>query len=218
MRRAVAAFAALALAGCGGDEDRDRAASAAPATSTTTTQRAADDGFARGPEDVLACRTLTPADVRKLLAGVGYDAPPELEVEFKTDTPELSDCRYFVGDEVGVWLTIDRAAQAQKRYWYRLEEQQQRHAPDPRRRPKLVFDVGQDKTYGGAGAVWTPSLTRLYAYRDDTILVIGFRVKGVRDARLREAAADLGRLAYEGLFGDRPPAPAYSLSGRGPQP
>jgi len=198
--------AALALAGCGGGDDAPKPRAAATA------------GFAQRPADVLACRTLRDGDVRTLLAQVGHDAPDEFEVEFKTDTKELSDCRYFAGDDVGVWLTIDRADQAQKRYWYRLEEQQQRHAPDAQRRPRLVRHVGQDKTYGGAGAVWTPSLDRLYAYRDDTILVIGFRVAGTPDAQLREAAADLGRLAYRRLFGARPPAPAYSLSGRAPQP
>lgn len=202
-----AAATATAAAGCGGAGGDD--------ASTTATTR---NVYAHDPAEVLACRTLTPDDVRALLVKVGYDAPQNFEVEFKTDTKELSDCRYFAGDEVGIWLTIDRAHLAVKRYWYRLEEQQQRHAPDPQRRPKLVFGVGQDKTYGGAGAYWTPSLDRLMAFRDKTMLVIGFRVHGIEDAKLRAASADLARLAYDRLFHGRPPGPVESLEERAPHP
>jgi hypothetical protein len=78
--------------------------------------------------------------------------------------------------------------------------------------------VGQDKTYGGAGAFWSPSLNRLMAYRDDTILVVGFRAEGLSDAAARRGAAGVARRAFRHLFGDRPPAPVRSLAGRAPHP
>jgi hypothetical protein len=195
----VMAVAAL-LAGCG-EEERDAqrpAAAAAP--------------------QPLACRTLREADAARFLRSVGSPVPARFEVERKRDTDGLSDCRYFDGDRAGMWLTIDRAVQAQKRYFYRLTEANEFAGDGRGPGMQLVTGVGQDKTYGGAGAFWTPSLNRLMAYRDDTILTVGFRVEGLSDARARHAASDLARHAYRRLFGNRPPAPVKSLSGRAPHP
>jgi hypothetical protein len=167
---------------------------------------------------LVACRTLREGDAARFLRSVGSAVPATFEVEHKPDSDHLSDCRYFDGDRAGMWLTIDRAVDAQKRYFYRLTEANEFAGDGRGPGMQLVRRVGQDKTYGGAGAFWTPSLNRLMAYRDDTILVVGFRVEGVPDARARDAAAGVARHAYRRLFGDRPPAPVRSLAGRPPTP
>jgi hypothetical protein len=206
MRRAsviALTFGVLLAVGCGEEERR---AASRPATA------------AAPAPDNLACRTLREADAARALRSVGSPVPARFEIERKRDTHHLSDCRYFDGDRAGMWLTIDRAVQAQKRYFYRLTEANEFAGDGRGPGMQLVKHVGQDKTYGGAGAFWTPSLNRLMTYRDDTILVVGFRVEGLPDARARRAAAGVARHAYRRLFGNRPPAPVKSLAGRAPTP
>jgi hypothetical protein len=197
-RLAIGVLATALLAGCGASESPRQAAPPTPPN--------------------LACRTLREGDAARFLRAVGSPVPARFEVERKRDSDDLSDCRYFDGDRAGMWLTIDRAVQAQKRYFYRLTEANEFAGDGRGPGMRLVRGVGQDKTYGGAGAFWTPSLNRLMAYRDDTILVVGFRVAGLPDASARRAAAGVARHAYRRLFGDRPPAPVKSLSGRPPTP
>jgi hypothetical protein len=199
IRRAAVVLSLLALAGCGDDEAAERPA-------------------ARHETEPLACRALPAGTVSTVLREAGTTAPARFEIERKPESPELSDCRYFDGDRAGVWLTIDRAVQAQKRYWYRMTEAEQFDADGRGKKIRRVMGVGQDKTYGGAGAFWSPSLNRLMAYRDDTILVVGFRADDLSDAAARRGAADVARRAFRHLFGDRPPAPVRSLAGRAPHP
>ena len=64
-----------------------------------------------------------------------------------------------------------------------MEELNQRSdnwsGPDPRG----IRKVGQDRTYGGVGAFWVPSLSKLTAYRDERMLTVIFFVPGVDDRR-----------------------------------
>ncbi len=198
MRAVRAAVLVVALAGCGGGDEPARPAAARP--------------------EPLACRALSPGAARAALVAAGTTAPARFEVERKPETRELSDCRDFDGDRAGVWLTIDRAVQAQKRYWYRMTEADQFSADGRGKAVRRVMGIGQDRTYGGAGAFWSQSLNRLMAYRDDTILVVGFRAEGLSDAAARRGAAGVARHAFRHLFGDRPPAPVRSLAGRAPHP
>ena len=198
--RGVAALALIAaVAGCGGDD------------------AAAPEPRAKRPVP-LACRALPERDVRAVLRSIGVAAPARFEIEMKPESPEFSDCRYFDGDRFGTWLTIDRAVQAQKRFFYRMTEAEQFDADGRGQRILRVMGIGQDKTYGGAGAFWSPSLHKLMAYRDDTIIVIGYRVEGASDRTMRTGAARTAKAAFRHLYGDRPPAPVRSLAGRAPQP
>jgi hypothetical protein len=196
----------LAAGGCGGEE----------ATPERAAEPPAEHAAARPVP--LACRALSERDVRAVLRSIDVAAPARFEVERKPESRELSDCRYFDGDRLGMWLTIDRAVQAQKRYWYRMTEAEQFDADGRGKSIRRVMGIGQDKTYGGAGAFWSPSLNRLMAYRDDTILVVGFRVDGLPDRTARQGASRVARGAFRHLFGDRPPAPVKSLAGRAPHP
>ena len=220
---AVLGALALGAAACGEDEP-DRAA-APPAT----TERTADTGAtARRPArrvkraDRPACEALRESDVARVVervTGRPLRAIGRVAVE-RSDSDEISNCGYFAGphDDVAVRLIIDRAINAQKRYWYRMEEQNQRTATGAKGKPRLIKGVGQDKTYGGAGAFWNPSLSKLIAWRDDTMLTVIFFVPGVGDRESSRAAGWVARTAYRRLFGDKPPAPVKSLQERAPHP
>lgn len=156
----------------------------------------------RGPKGKAACRAVSRADVRPILTAAGGRFATLERTGHASE--ELSDCRFHARG-AATWVTIDRAVDAARRYWYRIEEQQEFHAADASRRPRLVRGVGQDRTFGGAGAFWTPSLNRLVAYRDGTMLVVGFSVRGTTDAERREGAMRLAKLTYRRLFGARKP-------------
>ena len=212
VRRLVPPIALLVLASCGGE---DAPPAPVPKAQTTETKPVARD-------EQSACQIFHESDVARLVlrtTGRRLEEIGDTDVE-RMDSEQTSSCGYYAGpqDDVAVKLIVDRAAQSQKRYWYRLEELNQRSdnwsGPDPR----LVFGIGQDKTYGGAGAFWNPSLSKLIAWRDDTMLTIIFFVPGVNDRDSSRAAASLARTAYRRLFGRRRPAAIKSLQGRAPHP
>ena len=112
--------AALGLAGCAGGEE--------PATRPVAA------------EDRPACDVLREPDVAKAVLGASgrrLEDVGDVEVE-RRDSEQRSSCGYYAGrdDDVAVKLVIDRAANAQEQYWYRIQELNQRSAnwsgPDPR--------------------------------------------------------------------------------------
>ena len=208
-RRIIALLPLTLLVACGGDDT--------PATPSAKPQSKA---VARDKQS--ACQILHESDVARIVLATTdrrLEDIGETAVE-RMDSGETSSCGYYAGphDDVAVKLVVDRAVQSQKRYWYRLVELNQRSdnwsGPDPR----LVFGVGQDKTYGGAGAFWNPSMSKLTAWRDDVMLTVIFFVPDVSDRESSRAAASVAKTAYRRLFGDRPPAPVRSLQDRAPHP
>jgi hypothetical protein len=174
----------------------------------------------RAERDNPACDALRESDVAAAVqrtTGRRLEDIGKVEIE-QTDSSETSTCGYYAGpgDDVAVKLIIDRARQAQKRYWYRLEEMNQRNdnwdGPDPR----LVRGVADDHAYGGAGAFWIPSLSKLTSYRDDRMLTLIFFVPGVDDRASSRAAAAITKTAYRRMFGNRPPKRSGSLQDRHP--
>ena len=200
----VAVIASLPAA-CGKDEQSaDRPAG--PTTKAVVTKPwdpHAQTERHRGPKGKTACQAIHTADIRPLLATAGSTATRVTRT--KRNSYELSDCRFHSRD-AATWVTIDRAVDAAKRFWYRMEEQQEFHAPDAARRPHHIKGIGQDRTYGGSGAFWTPSLNRLIAYRDRTMIIVGFTVKGSTDQQRERGAVKLAKLTFRRLFGNRPPA------------
>lgn len=205
------------VVGCGEGAETDPEA---PAPRTTVPVITSAANVAR--KDRPACEALRESDVAAIVMQTSrreLDKIGPVDVE-RNDSKQTSSCGYYAGphDDVAVKLTIDRANQSQKRYWYRLEEQNQRNLPDSDLDPRLIRGVGQDKTYGGAGAFWVPSLAKLVAWRDDRLLTVIFFVPGVMDREASAAAASLAKTAYTRLFGNKPPAPVKSLAGRDPHP
>ena len=162
-----------------------------------------------------ACAHVRTAEVRAIAAEAGGRPVGPLERAGK-ESDELASCRWH-GAGVAISVAVDRAREAEKRYWYRQSEQQQFYADDPKRTPVTVTGVGQDESYGG-GAFWMPGTHRLLAVRDDTMLIVGFEVRGAGQRAARRGAADLGRATFRGLFGRRKAGRPADLSGRPPAP
>ena len=208
MNRRVPVLLALAFASlpaaCGKDEQSD--SQVAGSTTQATKVEPWDPHPAaerhRGPKGKTACQAIHTADIRPIITAAGSSAASITRT--KRNSYELSDCRFHTRD-AATWVTIDRAVDTAKRYWYRKEEQQEFHAPDAARRPRDIRGIGQDRTYGGVGAFWTPALNRLIAFRDRTMIIVGFTVKGSTDKEREEGAVQLAKLTYRRLFGNRPP-------------
>jgi hypothetical protein len=58
---------------------------------------------------------------------------------------------------------------------------------------RLVWDVGDDRTYGGAGAYWIRSRHQLIAIRADRIIRVAVAAQGVGDRQRRIVASRLAR-------------------------
>jgi hypothetical protein len=212
-RSLLAAAAAVALlAGCGDDP--------APAPAKKRPAAAAKKPVKRSEQP--ACDVFKVTDVARVVqrtTGKRLEDIGRPNVE-RTDSDETSSCGWYAGphDDVAIKVTIDGALNPAKRYWYRVTELNQRADNWSGPRPRLVFHVGQDKSYGGAGAFWNPSQAKLVAFRDEKMVTVIFFVPGVGDRESSAAAAGLARLVYRRLFGDKPPAPPHSLADRQPHP
>jgi hypothetical protein len=119
------------------------------------------------------------------------------------DSLDLSFCRYkkLHDPNLAVSIGLDTATKAVRRYYNMLTEARQLpniFDPSKENRPQLVFGVGNDKTYGGAGAYWIPLRAQLTSIRGDHIVKVHFYEQDVSDRDAKRAAADLAKLAYEG--------------------
>ena len=215
--RALALLAACALvAGCG--EKQEPAATDQTPTVAERSQKTYERAEASAPpqkDRKRACALVRTADVRAIAAEAGARPVGTLRRVGK-ESDELASCRWHAAG-VAISVAVDRAREAEKRYWYRQSEQQQFYADDPKRTPVTVTGVGQDESYGG-GAFWMPGTHRLLAVRDDTMLIIGFEVRGAGQRASRRGAADLGRATFRGLFGRKKAGRPTDLSGRPPAP
>jgi hypothetical protein len=104
----------------------------------------------------------------------------------ENDSFQLSICRY-AGRGAIVRVTLDGAADATRRYFNLAAEADQLpklHRIDGDFR--LVWNVGDDDTYGGAGAFWQRTAHRLVAIHADRIarVTVGAAGAGNRDRRL----------------------------------
>ena len=210
VRRILALIPLALLVACGG-EDAPVPPDAKPA---------APKPVARDKQS--ACQIFHESDVARVVLAATDRRLEDIgkTVVERMDSGATSACGYYAGphDDVAVKLVVDRAAQSQKRYWYRLTELNQRSDNWSGPVPRLVFGVGQDKTYGGAGAFCNTSLCKLVAWRYDVMLTVIFFVPGVKDRESSRVAASVAKTGYRHLFGNRPPAPVKSLQGRAPHP
>jgi hypothetical protein len=184
------------MAGCGGGADRH-----APTTSTSPTppvsratlpssnsslsfRRDASRKAAGVGADQRVCGLLHADEVAREVAAVTGRAPRMHATE--NDSFQLSICRY-AGRGAIVRVTLDGAADATRRYFNLAAEADQLpklHRIDGDFR--LVWNVGDDDTYGGAGAFWQRTAHRLVAIHADRIarVTVGAAGAGNRDRRL----------------------------------
>jgi hypothetical protein len=197
----------LAVAGCGdggsGDAGRTTPRTGTtpnpPMSRSTLPSRSSSLSFKRDKsrtavgvdEDASVCGLLPAAEVSRAATDVlGHEAALRAT---ENDSFELSICRYARGGAV-VRVTLDGAADATRRYFNMAAEADQ--IPKLQRGDgdfRLVWNVGDDDTYGGAGAYWQSSLHRLVAIRFDRIARVTVAAAGSSDRRRRALASRLAR-------------------------
>jgi hypothetical protein len=145
-------------------------------------------GIAAGDQ---VCRLLGAAEVATTIRAV-TGRLPRLHAE-PNDSFELSICRYS-GSGALVRVVLDGAADATRRYFdMETEASQLPRLLNQRVDFRLVWDVGDDRTYGGAGAYWTPSRHQLIAIHADRIARVAVTASGSVDRQRRVVASRLAR-------------------------
>jgi hypothetical protein len=205
-------LAAVAVAACGEKDEPDSASDPSPAEAS----QAAEEG--RGLEGVgadrkqyvgrsgtatkTACELVSTGEAERI---VGDVAPRPLELERSAnDSLDLSFCEFrsTSGPETYVKLTLDTAVRAVRRYYNLISEARQLPSigtgGEESSRPQLVRNVGDDGTYGGAGAFWIPSQLDLTSIKEERIVKVHTYVAGVSRVEAREASAALATRAFAG--------------------
>jgi hypothetical protein len=182
-------LAAGVLAGGCGDDDTKQPADRTDPFKPTELKDAGESGTLRES----ACRLLRSPEVARAAGRPGLGLAPQAN-----DSRDLSICDWR-GDGLRVQLVIDAAPSAQLRFYNQLAEQLQFHNPDPEFKPRQVSGVGDDSTYGGAGAWWTRSTKQLVAYKDKRILKIRVVDEKLGDRARRRTAIRVARRSFSRL-------------------
>ena len=176
-----------ALGACGDDDDGVRTQPFKPTE--------LKDAGKSGTLAQSACRLLRPREVARM------SARPHLRLSpTRNDSNDLSICDWR-GGGLRVQLVIDAAPSAQLRFYNQLAEQLQFHNPDPEYRPRQIRGIGDDGTYGGAGAWWTRATKQLVAYKSKRILKIRVVDESLGDRARRRTAVRVGRASFARLSG-----------------
>lgn len=190
--RWIIVVAVALLAGCGGDD--------ASTKTTTTVYRSslgASNGEelehdrsrgAQGVEGDSVCDLLPAADVEKVVGVSGLKAA-------RSDSLDLSSCRYARGAK-NVRVMLDGAADATRRYFNQQAEAYQKFNTVPSLKPHNVRHVGDDATYGNAGAYWTSGRAQLVAFKADRIARVTVYLPDQSDQRRKREAAALAKLVF----------------------
>ena len=184
-------IAALLVAGCGGGDG------GGGADGTRTTAFKSNDLREPGESGTLDARACDVLPARFVARSVGAQ-PGQLESE-PNNSLDLTICEWRGGPVRSVKLLVDSAPRAQLRFYNLLSEQHEFHNADPARKARQIKGVGEDSTYGGAGAWWTRATRQLVAYDDDKIVKVRVNVSGFRDREARAAAVTLAKRAVREL-------------------
>jgi hypothetical protein len=186
----VSLVAVAALSGCGGDSGSN--------TTTLNSSLSASNGeelehdksrVAQGVEGDSVCRLIPAADVEKVVDVSGLQA-------HTTDSLDLSTCRYNKG-EANVRVILDGAADATRRYFNQQAEAYQKFNTVPSLKPHNVRHVGDDTTYGNAGAYWTIGRAQLVAFKSDRIARVTVYVPVQSDKRRKGEASGLAKMLFD---------------------
>jgi hypothetical protein len=187
----LAAVAALALAGCGGGDDAPTATTVYRSSLSNSNGEELEHDKSRAAQGVVGQSVCTLIPVAEVEQAVGVDG---LQPE-KSDSLDLSTCRYAKGD-VNVRVILDGAADATRRYYNQQAEAYQKFNTIPSLKPHNVRHVGDDHTYGNAGAYWTVGRAQLVAFKDDRIARVTVFVPGQSDARRKAEASTLAKTLF----------------------
>jgi hypothetical protein len=190
----VALAAVTAAIGCGGGGSGEGTPTIPhPNRLSKDTSRTAADV----PPDRLACDLLTADEVAKTTAAVTHRT---LRLRpHASDSYQLSVC-LFSGRGGLVRVSLDGASDATRRYYNMSTEAAEiPHLLGHRKNFLLVRDVGDDDTYGGAGAYWQRDSSRLIAIHDDRIQRVTVTVAGSTDGQRRTLASRLARRVFARL-------------------
>lgn len=196
-----AALALGAAAGCGGSGGSSSTAGGATGAGTSAEgqyaieQPAQSRGIKGESPSTEAATSLriSGVDCARIAAAAEHRSERSLKRE-ATPTPPLSKCR-LSGRGVAINVFLDSSFAAHQRYMNRMEETVQFGAPDPRRVPHPVPDVGEKGAYN-ENASWVPAYGSLFAVRGNRWITVAYSVAGQGNHRSREEAADLARLAF----------------------
>ncbi len=192
----MALAAVTAVIGCGGSgSDAGTPTIQHPNRLSKDTSRTAADV----PPDRLACDLLTADEVAEATAAVTHHTP-RLRAH-ASDSYQLSVCLYS-GRGGLVRVSLDGASDATRRYYNMSTEA----AEIPKllghhKNFLLVRNVGDDDTYGGAGAYWQRDSRRLIAIHDDRIQRVTATLDGTTDRQRRVLASRLARRVFARLDG-----------------
>jgi hypothetical protein len=192
----VALAAATAVIGCGvGGSDAGTPTIQHPNRLSKDTSRTAADV----PPDRLACDLLTADEVAKTAAAVTHRT---LRLRaHASDSYQLSVC-LFSGRRGLVRVSLDGASDATRRYYNMSTEAAEiPHLLGRRKNFLLVRHVGDDDTYGGAGAYWQRNSSRLIAIHDDRIQRVTAAIAGSTDRQRRTLASRLAQRVFARLDG-----------------
>jgi hypothetical protein len=208
----IALVLAALLAACGEKDEPDSGSEPSPAEAS----RAAEEGHGfegigadrkqyvgrSGTATKTACELLSTGEVERIVGDIAQ-RPVELE-RSANDSLDLSFCEFrsASGPDTYVKLTLDTAVRAVRRYYNLIAEARQLPSigtgGEEASRPQLVRNVGDDGTYGGAGAFWIPSQLDLTSIKDERIVKVHTYVAGASRIQAREASAELAKRAFAG--------------------
>jgi hypothetical protein len=204
---AIAILVLLALSGCGdGDQDSEPASPEASSAEGRQLGRAGADRSRfigrSGTAKKTACE-LVPKAVVERIVGAETGRAREPLMRSANESLDLSFCEFRErsGDDIFVRIGLDTATRAVRRYYNLITEARQLpNILDPAKenRIQLVRGVGDDGTYGGTGAFWTPSHVDLTSIKDERIVRVHFYVPGTPNERAKRAAAELATRAFAG--------------------
>jgi len=177
----------MIAAGCGDEEGpRDR----------TTALRKSEllDPGESGTLKTKACGVLSPAVVARAAGARGAELAAR-----PNNSLDLTICEWSGGPVRSVKLLVDSAPRAQLRFYNLLSEQHEFHNADPARKARQIRGIGEDSTYGGAGAWWTRATRQLVAYDHDKMIKVRVNVHGFGDRDARATAIRLAKRAVREL-------------------
>ena len=140
---------------------------------------------------IRACTVLSAREVGRAVDAARLRPTPN-------NSLDLSICDWDAGG-AHVKLMVDTAPKAQLRYYNLLAEQHEYYNADPELKARQIKGVGEDSTYGGAGAWWTRATRQLVAYDHNKIVKVRVNVSGFGDSEARATAVTLAKRAVREL-------------------